>query len=122
MKSTLQKNKQRLRRRRSVRRKLRRTGSLPRLSVNRSLKHISAQVIDDEAGRTLAAVSSTAGSLKGELEGKTKSEKAKIIGTELARRAKDAGVEKVIFDRGHARYHGRVKAFAEAAREAGLRF
>ena len=122
MKALLLKNKQRLRRRRSVRRKLRQHTTLPRLSVNRTLKHFSAQIIDDSKGVTLTAVSSTAKSLAGDLEGKTKSEKAAILGAELARRAKDAGVETVAFDRGHCRYHGRVKAFADAAREGGLKF
>jgi large subunit ribosomal protein L18 len=105
-----------------VRRKLRKTGTLPRLSVLRTLKHFSAQIIDDTQGRTLAAVTSTAKGLAGDLAGKTKSERAALLGTEMARRAKDAGVETVAFDRGHCRYHGRVKAFADAAREAGLKF
>ncbi len=122
MKALLLKNKQRLRRKRSVRRKLRKTTTLPRLSVNRTLKHFSAQIIDDTKGATLVAVTSTAKSLTGDLTGKTKSEKAAILGGELARRAKDAGVETVAFDRGHCRYHGRVKAFADAAREGGLKF
>ena len=106
----------------STRAVLRRTASLPRLSVNRSLKHISAQVIDDKTGRTLAAATSTAKSLAEQLTGKTKSQRAAVVGAEIAKRAKDAGVESVVFDRGSARYHGRVKALAEAAREAGLKF
>jgi large subunit ribosomal protein L18 len=122
MKALLLKNKQRLRRRLSVRRKLRQTSSLPRLSVNRTLKHFSAQIIDDSKGATLASVTTTSKSLSGDLSGKTKSERAAFVGAELARRAKDAGVDAVAFDRGHCRYHGRVKAFADAAREAGLKF
>jgi len=122
MKSTLLKNEQRLRRRRSVRRTIRRTADRPRLTVFRSLKHISGQIVDDATGRTLCAASSTAHALAGELAGKTKTEKAKVIGAELARRAKDAGVAQVVFDRGSSRYHGRVKAFADAAREGGLQF
>lgn len=94
----------------------------PRLSVHRSSKHISAQVIDDVGGRTLAAASSTAKSLAGDLGGKTKSERAAVVGREIARKALAAGVEAVVFDRGAARYHGRVKALAEAAREGGLKF
>jgi large subunit ribosomal protein L18 len=94
----------------------------PRLSVHRSSKHISAQVIDDVGGRTLAAASSTAKSLAGDLSGKTKSERAAVVGREIARKALAAGVEAVVFDRGAARYHGRVKALAEAAREGGLKF
>lgn len=122
MKAILLKNKRRERRVRSVRAKIRRTSSVPRLSVNRSLKHISAQVIDDAAGRTLAAATSTAASLRDQLVGKTKTDRARIVGAELARRAKEAGVERVVFDRGGSKFHGRIKAFADAAREAGLRF
>lgn len=116
------KNERQLRRRRHVRRRLRLEAGAPRLSVNRTTKHISVQVIDDVSGRTLAAVTSTAKSLSGDLSGKTKTEKAAFIGAEIARRAKDAGVEKVVFDRGHSKYHGRVKALADAAREGGLKF
>ena len=116
------KNKRRLRRTRSVRSKLRAAASAPRLSVHRSLKHISAQVIDDRTGRTLAAVSSTAKELGATLTGKTKTERATLVGAEIGRKAKEAGVERVVFDRGGARYHGRVKALAEGAREAGLVF
>ena len=122
MKTVLLKNRKRLRRRRSVRRKLRAHTTLPRLSINRTLKHFSAQVIDDAEGRTLAAATSTSKSLADELAGKTKTQRAAVVGAELARRAKEAGIEGVAFDRGHCQYHGRVKAFADAAREAGLKF
>ena len=114
-------NKQRKRRTLSVRAKLRKTATIPRLSVCRSAKHISAQVIDDRSGRTLVAVSSTAKALRESLDGKNKTERATVIGGEIARRALDAGVERVVFDRGGARYHGRVKALADGAREAGLK-
>ena len=111
------------RRKHHVRSMLGRSASRPRLSVFRSSKHISAQVIDDINGRTLCAVSSTAKSLSGgEMAGKTKSERAAVVGREIARKALEAGVETVVFDRGAARYHGRVKALAEAAREGGLKF
>ena len=106
----------------STRSHLRARSSLPRLSVHRSTKHISAQVIDDKSGRTLAAATTTAKSLSAELGGKTKSQRAAFIGSEIAKRALAAGVEAVVFDRGPSRYHGRVKALAEAAREAGLKF
>ncbi len=122
MKTILAKNKRRLRRKRSVRKRLRQDTTSPRLSVNRSLKHFSAQIIDDEAGHTLASVTTTAKAIADQLKGKTKTEQAKILGGELAAKAKEAGVEKVAFDRGHARFHGRVKAFADAAREGGLKF
>ncbi len=120
--STLLKNKRRLRRRHHVRSRLRLQSDLPRLSVNRTLKHISAQVIDDRSGRTLAAASTTAKALGEALTGKKKTEQAALVGAEIARLAKEAGVEAVAFDRGHSKYHGRVKALADAAREGGLRF
>lgn len=90
----------------------------PRLAVYRSLKHISAQIIDDTTGRTLAAASSVEKSLsaKGNVEG------AKVVGTTLAERAKEHGIAAVVFDRGGFRYHGRVAALADGAREAGLEF
>jgi len=122
MKAVKLKGNRRNRRKLGVRSRIRRHGDLPRLSVHRSLKHISAQVVDDATGRTLCAVSSTAKAFTGDLAGKTKTERAALIGAELARRAKEAGVETVVFDRGPARYHGRVKALAEAAREGGLKF
>lgn len=116
------KNTRRLRRKRHVRRGIRQHSDLPRLCIHRSSKHISAQVIDDVQGKTLCAVSSTAKNMSSELGGKTKSERAKVIGTEIAKRAKDAGVGAVVLDRGFAKYHGRVKALADAAREGGLKF
>jgi len=122
MRATLNKNNQRLRRRRHVRRRLRQVSDLPRLSVVRTLKHMSAQVIDDAKGHTLASITSTSKALADQLQGKSKSEQAAELGAELARKAKEAGVETVKFDRGHSKYHGRVKAFADAAREGGLRF
>jgi large subunit ribosomal protein L18 len=122
MKVSEVKNARRERRKKSIRRHLAQTGSGVRLSVHKSSKHIYAQVIDDSAGRTLCAICTAAKSLTGELAGKTKSERAAVIGKEIARRAKDAGVESVVFDRGSSRYHGRVKALAEAAREEGLKF
>lgn len=122
MNATKRKAVARRRRKLHVRSRVRGQAGRPRLSVFRSLKHISAQVIDDAQGKTLCAVSSTARGLSAELEGKTKTERAAIIGKELAKRAKDAGIETVVFDRGSSKYHGRVKALAEAAREGGLKF
>ncbi|MBK7878027.1 MAG: 50S ribosomal protein L18 [Planctomycetes bacterium] len=122
MNEALGKNLRRERRALRVRSKLRRTGDAPRLSVSRSVKHIQAQIIDDASGRTLAHVSTTAKSLAGDLKGKKKTERAAFVGSELAKRAKAAGVERVVFDRGAARYHGRIKALAEAARAGGLKF
>ncbi|MFN0241308.1 MAG: 50S ribosomal protein L18 [Planctomycetota bacterium] len=122
MRATLIKQKRRERRTLAVRARLKRDSELPRLCVTRSLKHISAQVIDDRTGRTLAHVTSTAKALQPDLTGKTKSQRAAVIGAEIAKRAKEAGVEAVVFDRGFARFHGRIKALAEAARGAGLKF
>ena len=120
--ATLLKNTRRKRRARHVRRRIRQVTLLPRLSVHRTCKHISAQVIDDATGRTLAAVTTTAKALRDQLAGKTKTEKAAVVGAEIARAAKAAGVEQVVFDRGYGKYHGRIKALAEAAREGGLKF
>lgn len=122
MKPIRAKNKRRWRRKNSVRRGIAKNSNLPRLSVHRTLKHIYAQVVDDEAGRTLCGIGTSAKALSGELSGKTKSEKAAAIGREIARKAKGAGIDAVVFDRGHSKYHGRVKALADAAREEGLKF
>jgi large subunit ribosomal protein L18 len=111
------KSQRRLRRRRRVRAKVRGTAELPRLSVFRSNRGIGAQLIDDVAGHTLAAVNWTESDLK-EL---ARMDQAKRVGELLAQRAKDAGVEICVFDRGGYRYHGRVKALAEGAREGGLK-
>jgi large subunit ribosomal protein L18 len=92
----------------------------PRLAVFRSINHISAQVIDDTTGRTLAAASSLEKELKGGKQHKT--EEAKVVGRLIAERAKSAGVESVVFDRAGFRSHGRIKSLADAAREAGLEF
>ena len=106
----------RLRRRRRVRAKVRGNAERPRLSVFRSNRGIGAQLIDDVAGHTVAAVNWTEGDLK-ELKSM---DQAKRAGELLAERAKAAGVESVVFDRGGYRYHGRVKAFADGVREGGL--
>ena len=109
---------QRLRRRRRVRAKVRGTAERPRVSVFRSNRGISAQLIDDDAGHTLAAVTWT----EGELRDLSRMEQARRAGGLLAERARAAGVESVVFDRGGYQYHGRVRALAEAAREGGLAF
>ena len=108
----------RLRRRRRVRAKVHGTAERPRISVFRSNRGIAAQLIDDESGRTLAAVNWIEGPLR-ELKG---SEQAKKAGELLAERAKAAGVESAVFDRGGYQYHGRVQALADGAREGGLIF
>ena len=109
------------RRRDRVRTALRKvSGDRPRLSVHRSSNHIYAQVIDDVAGKTLAAASTMEKDLRGKSGGNV--EAATQVGKLLAERAKKAGVEEVVFDRGGYLYHGRVKALADGARDAGLKF
>ena len=109
--------KGRERRRKRVRKKIVGTRERPRLSVYRSLKHIYAQLIDDEAGHTLVASSTIGMSNSG-----TKTEKSRICGRILAERALSKGIKEVVFDRDGYKYHGRVKALAEGAREGGLKF
>lgn len=110
----------RLRRHRRVRKKIHGTAERPRLAVHRTNKHFNLQLIDDEAGRTVAAASSVEADMRSS-SGATVSAAAQV-GKLLAQRAKATGVNKVVFDRGGYRYHGRVAAAAEAAREAGLEF
>jgi large subunit ribosomal protein L18 len=114
----------RLRRQRRVRKRLSGTAERPRLAVFRSSKHIYAQVIDDGAGRTLAAAGTLDPEVKGQLQGATGGNKAAaaLVGKVVAERARKAGIDKVCFDRRSYKYHGRVQALAEAAREAGLQF
>ncbi len=116
------KEQARKRRHRRVRMKLSGTPERPRLNVYRSLVHIYVQVIDDTAGHTLASASTVDSALRAEIDGKSKTEAAKVVGKAIAERAKQAGVDHVVFDRGGYRYHGRIKALADAAREAGLKF
>jgi large subunit ribosomal protein L18 len=106
------------RRHERVREDIRGSAARPRLAVFRSLTHIYAQLIDDDAGRTLVAASST--DLKGEKAKRT--ERAKAVGQALGERAKAKGIAEAVFDRGGYRYHGRVKALGDGARSAGLRF
>ncbi|MFZ0739092.1 MAG: 50S ribosomal protein L18 [Candidatus Acidiferrales bacterium] len=105
-----------------LRRKISGSTERPRLCVFRSARHIQAQVIDDQKGRTLAAAGSLDGEVRKQIKGGGNIAAAKIVGKAIAERAKKAGVEKVVFDRGGYQYHGRIKALAEAAREAGLQF
>ncbi len=112
----------RLRRQRRVRKKLAGTAERPRLSVFRSSKHIYAQIINDVDGKTLAAASTVEPTIKGEQAYGGNRTAATIVGRVVAQRAKEAGVDKVCFDRRSYRYHGRVQALADAAREAGLQF
>jgi large subunit ribosomal protein L18 len=108
-------------RHRRVRKKVHGTAARPRLAVYRSTKHLILQVIDDDAGRTLVSASTNEAAIRGEGAGGNV-EAAARLGTLVAERAKAAGIELVVFDRGGYRYHGRIAAVATAAREAGLEF
>ena len=115
--TVLTKPQRRLKRRRRVRAKIHGTAERPRISVFRSNRGVSAQLIDDDTGRTLTAVNWT----EADLRSLTGADQATRVGAILADRAKAAGIESAVFDRGGYQYHGRVKALAEGAREAGLR-
>ncbi len=115
-----EKREARGRRHKRVRRKVRGTKERPRLSIYRSLKHIYAQLIDDDEGRTLFFISSLSPELKGRMKGNVES--AKRVGKLLAEKGKEKGILALVFDRGGYRYHGRVKALADGAREGGLKF
>jgi large subunit ribosomal protein L18 len=112
----------RKRRHERVRKKVSGTADRPRLSVFRSLNHIYAQVIDDSAGQTLVSASSLDNEIKTDSTDKNKKAVAELVGALVAKRAQAKGITQVVFDRGGYRYHGRVKALADAARKAGLRF
>lgn len=113
---TLSRNKSRLQRTKRIRAKIRGTNEVPRLSVFKSLKGVWAQVINDESGKTLAAVSSKTAKVKDDLEG------ARKVGVFLAKKCVEKKIEKVVFDRAGYKYHGKVKSLAEGAREGGLKF
>jgi large subunit ribosomal protein L18 len=114
--------RQRSRRRFRVRKPIRGSGDRPRLSISRSLKNMSAQIIDDSTGRTLAAASTLDATLRTEVKYGGNKAAAQAVGKALAEKALAAGIKDVCFDRGHNKYHGRVAALADAAREAGLSF
>jgi large subunit ribosomal protein L18 len=112
----------RIRRHRRVRASVNGTTERPRLCVFRSLNHIYAQVIDDSIGSTLASASTVIETLKSKADGINKVAQAKLVGTQIAEEAIGKGIKQVVFDRGGYQYHGRIKALADAAREAGLKF
>ena len=112
----------RQRRRHHVRNRTRGTSERPRLTVHRSLKHISVQIIDDFAGKTLVAVSTRDKDVRPQVAYGGNKQAAETIGKLVAEKALQAGVKQVCFDRGHSKYHGRVAALADAARQAGLTF
>ena len=112
----------RVRRHRRVRAKISGTAERPRLNVFRSLGQIYAQVIDDVAGHTLVSASTIDRELRAQVTDKNKTEAAKMVGALVAQRAQAVGIKTVVFDRGGYKYHGRIKALADGAREAGLEF
>ena len=122
MKKTKTTHAARIRRHARVRKHLSGTLARPRLAVYRSLSHIYAQVIDDRDGRTLVAASDVEAGLRGQKNGKKKTQVAELVGEALARKAAEKGIKAVVFDRGGFKYHGRIKALAEAARKGGLSF
>ena len=115
-------NVARKRRHERIRTKVSGTPDKPRLCIFRSLSNIYAQIIDDAGGKTVASASSLVAELQEQLKGKNKTQVAELVGSELAKGAKEKGIGQVVFDRGGYKYHGRVKALAEAARKAGLKF
>lgn len=120
--AAISRREQRAKRQRRIRGKLSGTSARPRLNVFRSNKHIYAQVIDDVRQHTLVAASTMDAGLRPQLADNAKLDEAKLVGRLIAERARAAGVTKVVFDRGGYRYHGRVQALADAAREGGLEF
>ena len=120
--SKVNRRESRARRQRRVRATIVGTPDRPRLNVFRSLVHIYAQVIDDTSGNTLVSASTIDAELRAQMAGKKKSDQAKLVGQFVAARAKEKGLTRVVFDRGGYRYHGRVKAVADGAREGGLEF
>jgi large subunit ribosomal protein L18 len=122
MKKTRTPRAARRRRHIRVRERLSGTPDKPRLAVYRSLNHIYAQIIDDTVGHTLVSAADVEADLRSKRDGKKKSEVAGLVGEVLAKKAKEKGIAVVVFDRGGFKYHGRVKAFAEAARKGGLTF
>jgi large subunit ribosomal protein L18 len=122
MKKAVIKQNRRVRRKRRVRKHVEGTASQPRLATFRSLRHIYAQIVDDQAGVTLVASSTRSDKLSDDQAGGGNIDAAKKVGQALAGKALSLGITKVCFDRNGYKYHGRVKALAEAAREAGLKF
>ena len=109
-------------RHRRLRQKVSGSGQRPRVAVYRSLHHIYVQIVDDERGHTVVHASSLDPELRTEARGKNKSEVSELVGQKVAERAVEAGIKQVVFDRGGYKYHGRVRALAEAARKGGLLF
>ncbi len=122
MLSKSEKKNKRLRRKIRIRKKIKGTAERPRLTVYRSLKYIYAQLIDDVEGKTIVSASTVEKEVKEKLKSTKNIEAAKVVGELVAKRALERGIESVVFDRNGYKYHGRIKALADAAREAGLKF
>ncbi len=122
MKKTVEKHLRRARRHRRVRARIKGTPERPRLNVFRSARHIFTQIIDDTRGHTLVAASTLEAEIRSRAAQLNKTEEAKAVGLLLAQRALSQGIKRVVFDRGGYKYHGRVAALANAAREGGLEF
>ncbi|HGE72913.1 TPA: 50S ribosomal protein L18 [Candidatus Poribacteria bacterium] len=122
MSSEVDKKQARIKRHRRVRKRVYGTSERPRLSVYKSLNHIYAQIIDDVSGRTLVSASTLSPDVREKIKSGGNIESAKLVGEAIGKKALDKNISKVVFDRGGYPYHGRVKALAEAAREAGLEF
>ncbi len=122
MSPKLDKRAARLRRHRRVRKKVFGVTECPRLSVYRSIKHIYAQIIDDQEGNTLVSVSTLSPDVRDKVSGSNNIEAAKVVGEAIGKKAIEKSITNVVFDRGGYLYHGKVKALAESAREAGLKF
>ena len=122
MRKLEEKMRKRLRRKMRIRKKIRGTVERPRMTIYKSNRFTYVQVVDDTQGRTLASASTLDQEVKGGVDGKGKTPQAGLVGTLVAKRALEKGISKVVFDRGGHIYHGRVKALAEAARQAGLKF
>jgi large subunit ribosomal protein L18 len=116
------KQKKHLKKKKRIRKHINGTGEIPRLAVHRSLKNIYVQLVDDSQNRTLIGTSSLVHSVKEQHEGKSKTEIAQLVGLDIAEKAKNMNINKVVFDRGGYLYHGRVKSLAEGARKGGLVF
>ena len=119
--STVDRKKERLRRKKRIKYRIRGTADRPRLCVYKSLKHIYAQIIDDESSRTLVSASTLDLDLRGKVKG-CNIKSAEVVGEAVAKKALDKGIERVVFDRNGYIYHGKVKALADSARKAGLKF
>lgn len=122
MEMSQKRRESRVRRHRRIRRKMQGTTDVPRMAVHRTIKHIYVQFVDDSTGRSLAGTSTLDPQVREQLGGKSKTQRCQLVGKRAAEIAKEKGIERVAFDRGGNVYHGRIRALAESAREAGLKF